>query len=338
MSAKAGIETSRGARVITRTPLLYRRGADASLDRPAHVRAGSALAALADGRLAVVQDDACFLAVIDPSSGAASDLPFPGFTKRQFDEKRGNKKEKLDLEAVFAGPSGVLVALGSGSSPVRERVVLIEEPGSDEARVTIIHAPDLYAQLRSDRSFSGSELNLEGAVVVGDDVLLFQRGNGAPSERHTPVDATARVALAPLLAYLRGEGAAPALRDVRGWDLGSPDGHRLTFTDGAVRAHADGHVIGFLACAEDSPDATRDGPVSAVMLGCLDEATGTCVLGAILNERGEPLLDKAEGLAFDLADPSRAFVVTDRDDPDAPSELLVLQLGDAWLPGRARSR
>jgi len=48
--------------------------------------------------------------------------------------------------------------------------------------------------------------------------------------------------------------------------------------------------------------------VSAVTIGCLDEAT----------------------LAFDPDDPTRAFAVTDRDDPTAPSELLVLRLGDAW--------
>ena len=59
-------DPSRGARVVARAPLLYERGPDAALDRPAHMRAGSALVALPDARLAVIQDDACFLAVIDP--------------------------------------------------------------------------------------------------------------------------------------------------------------------------------------------------------------------------------------------------------------------------------
>ena len=115
---------------------------------------------------------------------------------------------------------------------------------------------------------------------------------------------------------------------MRRWDLGGADGHRLTFTDGAL--HRSGRVA-FLACAEDSPDATRDGPVNAVMLGCLDEATGAAALGAILHESGAPILDKIEGLAFDPDDPSCAFAVTDRDDPDAPAELLVLRLGEAWV-------
>ena len=331
----ARLDASRGARVVARTPLLYRRGPDRAFDRPAHVRAGSALVALPDGRLAVIQDDACFLAVVDPASGAVIDVPFPGEGPRQFDDTRGNKKQKLDLEAVFVTPDGsLLVALGSGSSPLRERVVLVEDPAAPDPRVTTAHVPELYAQLRADRSFSGSELNIEGAALVDGDLLLFQRGNGAPvttgSSSLAPVDATARIALAPLLAHLRGAGPLPPLRDVIAWDLGQLEGQRLTFTDGAVHARGESRTVAFLACAEDSPDATRDGPVTAVAIGCLDEGAGVAVLGLILDERGQPLLDKAEGLAFDPADPARAFVVTDRDDPAAPSELLSIRLGDGW--------
>lgn len=331
----ARLVPSRGARVVARTQLLYGRGPDPALDRPRHVRAGSALVALPSGRLAVVQDDACFLALIDPETGAARDVPFPGEGPRQFDDTRGNKKLKLDLEAVFlASAHGPLIALGSGSSPLRERIVLVEDPDGHEPRAEIVLARELYAQLRANRGFSGSELNVEGAALVEGDLLLFQRGNGAPAAAGgstlLPVDATARIALAPLLAHLRSEGPLPPLRDVIAWDLGTVEGQRLTFTDGAVHANGESRVVAFLACAEDSPDATRDGPVSAVVIGCLDEATRSAELGPILDERGEPLLDKAEGLAFDPHDPARAFVVTDRDDPAAPSELLSIRLGDAW--------
>jgi hypothetical protein len=331
-SGSALVDPTRGAQVVARTPLVYARGANADLDRPAHVRAGSALVALDDGRLAVIQDDAAFLAVIDPATRAAHDIAFPSDDgDRQFDDGRGNKEHKLDLEAAFlvhgAGTNALLVALGSGSSALRERIVLVDRPATTTPVVTIVEAPELYATLRAERAFSGSELNVEGAIVVGADVLLFQRGNGAPSSSHRPVDATARIALTPLLAYLRGEGPSPPLRDVIAWDLGGPNGKRLTFTDGALSARG---RVAFLACAEDSPDATRDGPVSAVALGCLDEAGRTAELGFIRDEHGALLLDKTEGLVFDPANPERAFVVTDRDDPDAPSELLELRLGAAW--------
>jgi hypothetical protein len=117
------------------------------------------------------------------------------------------------------------------------------------------------------------------------------------------------------------------MRDVVEWDLGTSGGTRLTFTDGvATRSR----WIAFLACAEASPDATRDGPVSGVVIGRVDDRAREAELGSIVDERGEPLLDKAEGIALDEHDARRAWLVVDRDDPARPAELLELRLGDRW--------
>lgn len=315
---RARVDASLAARVVSRRPLLYALGADATVDRPAHVRAGSALARLPDGRLAIVQDDASFLALVDVSRGVVEGVPFPAEDGiRLFDEGRGNKKRKLDLEAMIALPDGTIAAFGSGSSDVRDRVLLVR--GDD---VRLVRAAALYDSMRADRSFSGSELNVEGAALDDGDVVFFQRGNGAGDA----VDATARVDARALLAYLHGDGGCPALREVVQWDLGvSADDVRLTFTDGA----RDARGLAFLACAEASPDATRDGPVSGVCIGRLDDRTRTCALAEVVDERGAPLVDKAEGLSLD-DDGARAWVVVDKDDPTLPSELLELSLGDGW--------
>ncbi|PSF38297.1 hypothetical protein C7H19_04700 [Aphanothece hegewaldii CCALA 016] len=54
------------ATVLNTTPLFYSQGADLSIDRSAHVRAGSSLTWFGDF-LAIVQDDANFLVLINPS-------------------------------------------------------------------------------------------------------------------------------------------------------------------------------------------------------------------------------------------------------------------------------
>jgi hypothetical protein len=346
----ASIQPRLGARVVSRTPLFYQRGGDVTLDRPAHVRAGSALARLGSGKLAVVQDDASFVAILEGAHGGSADgtlaglvvrdVPLPSADGvRQFDDGRGNKHAKLDLEASLALEDGeLLVAFGSGSSTVRERVVLVERPGGDDPRVTVVEARALYAALRGAVRFAGSELNVEGAALAGDDVVLFQRGNGAASEACAAVDATARLDRRALLAYLRGLAsgeaaqcpACPPLREIVQWDLGAIEGTRLTFTDGVAGRADHGAWIGFVACAEASPDATRDGPVSGVALGRLDDRSGTAELAPVTDERGAPLLDKAEGVAFDEDDPQRAWLVVDRDDPACPAELLELRLGEGW--------
>lgn len=351
--ARACAVPSLGARVVSRAALFYRLGGDAALDRPAHVRAGSALVRLGAGRFAIVQDDASFVAVIDGVGVARSDgsraelvvrdVPLPSQDGvRQFDDTRGNKRLKLDLEACLALDDGaLLVAFGSGSTALRERVVLVDHPGERDARVVVVEARALYAQMHAEPVFCGSELNVEGAAVSGPDVLFFQRGNGACRDERAPVDATARIDRGALVAYLRGlarghDVACPALRDVVAWDLGAIDGTRLTFTDGVSRG-ADGNAerarwTAFVACAEASPDATRDGPVSGVAIGRLDDRARVAELSTVVDERGAPLLDKAEGIAFDDDDDRRAWLVVDRDDPGAPAELLELRLDEGWTP------
>lgn len=326
-------EADRVARVVSRRPLFYAAGADPALDRPAHVRAGSAATRIGDGRLAIVQDDASFVAIVDVVSGDVTAIPLPAADGiRQFDALRGNKKRKLDLEgAVYIEGADVLLAFGSGSSDARERIAIVTGITSGgvagATSATLFDAGELYELLRETPAFRGSELNVEGAAIDGTDLVLFQRGNGAPYAGDKPVDATARLPLVPFLAYVNDRGPCPALRDVVQWSLGTvlaPSGRtvRLTFTDGATRA--DG-VLAFLACAEDCPDVINDGPVAHVALGALDDRTRTGTLRPIVDERGEPLLDKAEGLSL-APDGRHAWLVVDRDDPAVASELLYVTL------------
>jgi hypothetical protein len=323
------------ARVVRRVAMRYRDGADAALDRPAHVRAASGLAWVG-GRLAVIQDDANFVALVDPETGEADAVTLPAGPGglRRFDDGRGNKDDKLDLEAVTSieGPDGpFLVALGSGSAPHRECVVVLRGFDGPAVTVTLHRAPAFYARLRAASRFAGSELNVEGALHVGGRLRLFGRGNGAAHDGAEPVDATCEVAWADLLAHLeRPESAPPpSPLHVVQYDLGLLDEVRLAFTDAAsVRPDGAGaRRVVFTAAAEASPDATRDGVVTGSALGVLEEgADGGARWTPLLDVDGTPLRAKVEGLALALDDPRRAFVAVDHDDHDRPSELCEVAL------------
>src|SRR5687767_14142585 len=115
--------------VVEQRELSYAEGADAATDRPAHVRAGSGLAAVPGG-IALIQDDANFIAFLPADGGPPRALPLPAGAGglRQFDDVRGNKKHKLDLEACVSvdTTTGVLLlALGSGSKRRREQIALV---------------------------------------------------------------------------------------------------------------------------------------------------------------------------------------------------------------------
>lgn len=327
----AAVDPRLVARVLSRRPLRYAEGPDPAIDRPGHVRAGSGLAWFA-GRLVVVQDDACFLGLVDPRSAttAALTLPAGAGGLRQFDAPRGNKAAKLDLEAccvVEADGGPLLLAFGSGSTPARERLLVLREG----AAPALVDAAGLYAALRARVDFAGSQLNLEGAAPHGDDVVLFQRGNGAPRGGLLPVDATCRLDRRALLAHLGG-GPAPEVREVEAWELGALGVTRLGFTDAA--AGPGGRLL-YLAAAEASPDVQDDGPVEGTVLGVIDEFLGV-VRGRhapLVDVAGAPALVKAEGLALDPSDPGRAWVVVDEDDPAAPAALLEVRLEGPWLEG-----
>ena len=310
--------------MVSTLPLRYAAGADPSADRPAHVRAASGLARVG-GRLAVIQDDANFVALVDPATGVADAVALPAGEggRRQFDDLRGNKRFKLDLEAcvsVDVEGEETLLALGSGSSPLREKIAVVRGLGGPSPDVRVVEATALYAALRGAREFAGSEMNVEGAVIVDRALRLFGRGNGAARDGLVAVNATCDLHLARLLAHLRDPASVdpPSPENVVRYDLGEIDGCRLGFTDGAAFG---GRVL-FAGAAEDSPDAIRDGPVTGSALGVLDMDGGRWT---ILRDRdGGRFMGKVEGLL--PRDESSAWIVVDRDDPESPSELCEVEL------------
>lgn len=353
-NVEARLDPTLDARILRRVPMRYATGANPRLDRPAHVRAASGLAWVG-ARLAVLQDDANFLALVDPATGLADSITLPAGPGglRQFDDGRGNKADKLDLEALARVPGAngpLLIALASGSTPHREWVALFEGVESGAPTARLHRAPSFYARLRDTALFAGSELNVEGLLHVGERLRLFGRGNGAARGEVAPVNASCEVAWASLLAHLERPAAAapPELVNVVQYELGAIGGVRLAFTDvapgwaGAERGATEGRLVLYAAAAEASPDATRDGEVAGSAIGVVRHRAGA--LSArwtpLRGEAGEPVALKVEGLVLGTAAPDQLFVVVDHDDHDRPSDLCEVRLAGPWwsrLAGRPDS-
>jgi hypothetical protein len=341
---RARLDPSLRAVLHELAPLRYARGEDAAGDHLGHVRAASAVRRW-QGRMVLVQDDVNVLALRDDAGGVEPRLlPWGEGRRRTFGDELGNKHAKLDLEAGLVLPDGRFVALGSGSSPRRERVVVAWPDG----RVALREGAELYAALRADVGFCGAELNVEGATVVGERLWLVQRGNGAATDSAQPVDATAELDLAAWVAWLDGRAGFPPLERVTAYDLGTIDGVRLGFTDAA--ALPDGRVA-FVAAAEASPDAVRDGEVVGCRFGVIasDEVI-TCDVTGPSGERSRLKLEglehagvehagvEHEGLEHAGLEPStagdpegtslRLWAAVDMDRPDHPAMLGRLHV--AW--------
>jgi hypothetical protein len=204
-------------------------------------------------------------------------------------DTKARKKRKPDLETlVYLNDEKAILCVPSGSSPVRHRAALVKD-----GAVRMLLLDRVYAEIR-DRI---PELNIEGAVIVGSRLRLFQRGNGS-LRLNGVIELETK---AYLENRLEGFTWTP-------YDLGSLNGAPLGFTDACIR----GNETWFLAAAESTESTIADGAFVGAMMGCIDSS------GVLSGLFPMDIPFKPEGLHLEG---SQAYVVTDADDPSRPSSL-----------------
>lgn len=215
-------------------------------------------------------------------------------------DAKQRKRLKPDFEALLSLPGDGLLALGSGSTERRCRGCLVES-GS----VRVIDLSPLYGAL-AERF---QDLNIEGGVAYGGQLLLAQRGNGRGRE-----NALVLLDLTQVLRDLQdGQLSAAALQRIVPLQLPELDGVPLSLTDLSV---APSGALYFTATAEATDSSYLDGACVGSVLGRLDAH-----LAIVELNRLTPVV-KIEGLAFQ-AD-GRPLLVADADDPTIASPLFTL--------------
>lgn len=294
----------RVVRTLALDPAAHPRGAP-------HLAAGSGLVRIGN-LLHVVADDEHHLATFDLDREGHGRLfrlvdgDLPASPKKR-------KKEKRDLEVLLRlpdsprYPSGALLALGSGSRDRRKvaAVVALDASGMPAGDPSLLDATPIHDGVAA----AFVDPNIEGGFIVGDSLVLLQRGNKGS------VNASIRFDLAGFVQWAEG-GPATAIAGhaIQRYDLGDIDGVPLCFTDGA--ALADGRWV-FCAVAERTDDSYADGAFVGSAVGFVD--------GGGTVERIEQVGAewKIEGVAAKVdADRLTLLCVTDADDPDAASVLL----------------
>lgn len=285
--------------------------------RPAHVAAASGLARAGES-LFVLADDENHVGVF-PSEGNG-----PGNLVRIAEgtlplEAKPRKRHKPDFESIarippFAGhPHGALLALGSCSKPNRCRgfVLGFAADGSLDGARTLLDLSGLRDAL--DSRFG--RLNVEGAVLLGEELVLLQRGNKGDRR-----NARIRLRWDCVAAAIGGDAEAGcrALIDIHEHDLGEIDGVPYGFTDAA--ALPDGRTV-FTAVAEDTDDSYADGGCIGSAVGILDAAGRVTFLEPI---EGDPKVEGVDALLEGGV--LRLLLVTDADDSAVPGVLLEAQL------------
>lgn len=285
--------------------------------RPAHLAAASGLVCVRD-MLYVIADDEVHLGVFARNDAGPGRLLRLRASQLEL-EPKARKRVKPDFEALVALPPmrpyehGALLAFGSGSTPRRVNATCVPFDSAGralEAPRTLDLGP-LYAAVAE----VVGEVNVEGAVVRQDRLLLFQRGN-----KGRGVNAVLGFEVDCVRGVLAGDALSrePEPLFVHELDLGAIEGVPLGFTDAA--ALPDGSIV-FAAAAEDTADSYADGASAGAAIGVLDPAWR---LQRMLRVHQRV---KIEGIHAEAsAGRIQLLAVTDADDAQIPAALLAAEL------------
>jgi hypothetical protein len=285
--------------------------------RNPHLSAASGLVQVGDW-LYVVADDENHLGLFARDGDSHGELIslFSGDLPLELEERKAAKPDLEVLTLIPASkkyPEGALLALGSGSKEARHRGVIISFDSQGElGDAEIIDLARLYHELKAEIG----KINIEGAVIIDKDIILFQRGN-----KKNKLNATIRFPLKQFYQYtLTSDKKTKHKLDaiITPYELGEIAGVPLCFTDATTLP--DGTII-FTAAAENTSDAYLDGQCMGSIIGVINNQSdlhSTIALDKII---------KAEGVEAQLVNNKiHLLLVTDADDETAPAQVYAAEL------------
>ena len=233
------------------------------------------------------------------------------------ESKDARKQLKPDFETLFLLPApsasspATLIAFGSGSRRNRHDgvVIALGINGEPLRQVRYFDLTPLYEPLIARIG----AINIEGAMVIGNELVLLNRGVTGKSD-----NAVARYPLPALLGLIEGQGSNVKPASIRRFPLASIDGVSLGFTDGAVLP--DGRWL-FTAVAENTRDSYADGPCIGSAVGLVSAQDNLLALHRLV----PPV--KVEGIDARVDNLGIAIcMVTDTDDRSQSSWLFQARL------------
>lgn len=268
------------------------------------VSSGSGLAAR-DGFLYIIGDDVEYLAKISIDDQSASKIDL--YPEAQ--QGRISKPEKHDLEAATWGVIGTdtfLIAFGSGGiSPTRDTLFAINPDRPEMHFKRSLH--QLYRSISLKAGLQPSALNIEGATIAGDQLILLNRGKNL----------FIMLSWRQFAAYITDsqETRLPSFR-VISISLPVIDNFPVGFSGVCT---LNGQQLLFTASLEETTDFIQDGAVKGSYIGVLDIRSDSAVITAMTglkNADGQPVTDKLESIEIISRhkDKIRAIAVADNDD------------------------
>lgn len=251
----------------------------------------------------VVADDENHIALFPKENGSK------GVLKKILSDKLPTnsalrKKQKADLESLCITPLGLLI-VPSGSKSNRVFGSLLTFKKSNAISSSKIDFSKLYSHLEN----FFTELNIEGAVILKDQLVLAQRGNGK-SGRNALIILNLKKALRSL--QKKSNLSAKTFKAILDVKLPKIKNISCGLTDLCV---SEGRLF-FSAAAEDGDDTYLDGTCTGSIIGEISSN------GKLLWFKKVSSSIKFEGIwAKRVKDKLIFYLVNDDDNPKKPASL-----------------
>ncbi|GHE29282.1 DUF6929 family protein [Sphingobacterium griseoflavum] len=204
------------------------------------------------------------------------------------------KKQKADFEAITQ-TKGVFYVFGSGSGARRNSLITYNPERNAKDSIDL---KPVYENLMQKFGISDKDFNIEGAVSMGNEWWLFNRGNG-PNKKNG-------VFILEKRTFRPKDFFAVSLPTLQAVETG--------FTDATL---VDGKIY-FTAAAEDSNSSYHDGEIKGTLIGRLDPKTRKLEYTQTLSEK-----NKFEGISLFRKSKHRLeFLLCEDEDADVSASKI----------------
>jgi len=283
-----------------------------------HISAASGLVLFKE-KFFVVSDDELHLAIF-PKNNIERGTLFTFVDEVLPIEAKERKKQKPDWEALVLLPktpndnydSLLLIPSGSTKKRFLGFLIYLDNEGMPfEAKS--VDFTELYREL----GHKFSELNIEGATIAGEELKLFQRGNGVLKQ-----NGIINLNLLKIRSCLQSSGIlqipSDSIISTKNLDLGCMGKTIIGPGDATTIRNEKILLVG---SAEDSENTYDDGAIVGAGIGLLNQAS--------VVEWFIPFRDKIkpEGVAVEEDEfKIKVYIVTDPDDADQASTVYIFNL------------
>lgn len=256
----------------------------------------------------ITGDDSPFLFELDTGYKLISKLLL---LDEFINSERIAKPVKPDFESSATDKDNNIYLFGSGGiSPQREKLLQIDARDKSIKKYTLT---SFYRQISEDQKLDSAELNIEAAVIVKDELFLFNRGNNFIIKCVFP-DFINSISKGNKIDYKIYHFNLPEINGIQAGFSGA------TFISGT-------NDIVFCSSVENTSNWILDGDIYGSFIGILDaEKMEIKNISRATDKDGSTIKSKIESLSFKEKKENEISVLGIVDNDDGSSTLLEIEL------------